>query len=125
MSTFRILYVDDEPDMREIAVLSLRREPSFEVQACASGACALALVESWNPDLVLLDVVMPEMDGPELLSRLRAARGERTPPVVFISARGLTKDADKLKALGAAGVIPKPFNPITLAAQVRHYLPAP
>ncbi len=125
MSTFRILYVDDEPDMREIAVLSLRREPSFEVRACASGDDALTLLESWNPDLVLLDVVMPDMDGPEVLARIRAAHGERTPPVVFVSARGLTRDAEKLRALGAAGIVPKPFNPVTLAATVRRFLPAP
>ena len=124
MSTYRILYVDDEPDMREIAVLSLRREPSFEVRACGSGAEALALLDSWDPDLLMLDVVMPGMDGPELLAQIQGRRADRTPPVLFISARARSQDADKLKSLGATGVIAKPFNPMTLAATVRRYLPA-
>lgn len=125
MSTYRILYVDDEPDMREVAVLSLQREPAFEVRACASGREALDLLDRWEPDLVMVDVVMPGMDGIELFSRLRARPSERPLPVVFISARGLSGDADRLKALGATGVIAKPFNPMTLAATVRRFLPPP
>ena len=73
---------------------------------------------------MMLDVVMPDMDGPELLARIRARPASGALPVVFISARGLTRDADRLKALGATGIIAKPFNPMTLAATVRRFLPA-
>ena len=67
----KILYVDDEPDIREIAVLSLQRDPSFDVRPCGSGREALEAVKEWRPDLVMLDVVMPDMDGPAILARLR------------------------------------------------------
>lgn len=124
MKTYRILCVDDEPMMREIAALSLKRDSSFEVRTCGSGSEALASLDAWWPDLVVLDVVMPVMDGPEFLVRLRERAPERAIPVVFVTARAQPEETERLKALGAVGVIRKPFNPATLASAVRAYLPA-
>ena len=118
----RILYVDDEPDIREIATMALELDPALEVRACASGQEALAVAADWAPDLALLDVMMPDMDGPETLARLRADGMSADVPVVFITARSQERDVERLKALGAAGVIAKPFDPMTLADQLRGFL---
>jgi CheY-like chemotaxis protein len=120
--SFRILYVDDEPDLREIAQMSLELNPSFEVCCCASGAEALREASRWPPDLVLLDVMMPGMDGPQTFARLRQEFGAAL-PIVFITARAGESDTAQLMALGAQGVIAKPFDPMKLAGQVRGHLP--
>jgi two-component system, OmpR family, response regulator len=112
----RILYVDDEEDIREIACLSLSLDPSVEVRACASGAEAVTAALAWQPDLILLDVMMPDMDGPGTLLALRRHPAAAAIPVVFVTARTQARDVEKLRALGAAGVIAKPFDPMTLAA---------
>jgi CheY-like chemotaxis protein len=118
--TIRILYVDDEPDIREVATMSLELDPAFEVLSCPSGVEALGIVLDWQPHLVLLDVMMPGMDGPATLQALRE-RGDMT-PIVFITARSQTAETETLKALGAAGLIAKPFDPMTLAATVRGFV---
>jgi|SRR5690554_473294 len=119
--TWRLLYVDDEADLREVAQMSLELDSDFEVRCCASGAEAVDEVQARRPDLVLLDVMMPAMDGPTTLQRIRELP-EGDMPIVFITARAADGDAVKLMTLGAAGVIPKPFDPMQLAAQVRQYL---
>lgn len=118
----RILYVDDDDDIREIAQLSLEMEREFEVCLCASGEEALEVASRWKPALILLDVMMPQMDGPATLARLRESVDLHATPVVFITARTQTAERETLLALGAAGVIAKPFDPMTLAASVRDYL---
>jgi CheY-like chemotaxis protein len=118
----RILYVDDEPDMRDIVSLSLDREPSFDVRSCGSGREALDIVAEWRPDAILLDVVMPDMDGPTTLARLREIPAGRSVPVVFLTARSHPSEIARLMALGAAGVIAKPFSPLNLASTVKIYL---
>jgi two-component system, OmpR family, response regulator len=120
----RILYVDDEPDIREVAAMSLELDPALEVRSCASGYEALDMAAEWKPALILLDVMMPGMDGPTTFGRLRERPTTAEIPVVFITARAQAREADGFLALGAAGVIPKPFDPLTLAATVRAYLPA-
>lgn len=119
----RILYIDDEDDIREIAELSLELDPDFEVRLCASGQEALAVAPQWKPALILLDVMMPQMDGPATLAALREHDELRFTPVVFITARSQAAERKALLALGAIGLIGKPFNPMTLAATVRDYLP--
>ena len=121
MST-RILYVDDEPDIREIAVLSLQLEPAFDVKSCASGAEALQVAVEWLPDLILLDIMMPGMNGPTMLARLRESATVQHIPVVFVTARAQASESEKFLALGARGVISKPFDPMTLGANVRSFL---
>lgn len=118
----RVLYVDDEPDIREVAEMSLELDPEFEVRTCESGEEALEVVEQWPPDIILLDVMMPRMDGPETLSALRRSPAHAGVPVVFITARTQAMDIRRLLGLGALGVIPKPFDPLQLAAEVRDFL---
>ena len=122
LMSHRILYVDDEPDMRDIVSLSLGRDPSFEVRSCGSGREALEIAADWRPDLILLDVVMPDMDGPATLARLKDIPAMRSVPVVFITARSHPAEVTRLTALGATGVIAKPFSPKTLAPTVKTYL---
>ena len=120
--TTRILYVDDEPDIREVAAMSLELDPEFEVRTAASGIEALPLASEWKPDLILLDVMMPVMDGPTTFARLREQPDTDRIPVVFITARTQAQEVEGFKALGAKGVIAKPFDPMSLAATVRGYL---
>lgn len=118
----KILYVDDESDIREIAVMALEMDPAISVRSCDSGAEALAIAPQWLPDLILLDVMMPGMDGPEALTRLRRETDTAEIPVVFITARSQPEDIARFMGLGAAGVISKPFDPMILAEQARQFL---
>lgn len=119
----RILYVDDEPDIREVAEMALSLDPAFEVQTAASGAEALPMAEQWQPDLILLDVMMPAMDGPTVLARLAEQAATAAIPIVFITARTQAHEVAALRELGALGVLAKPFDPMQLAGQVRAFLP--
>jgi CheY-like chemotaxis protein len=122
MTAFRILHVDDEADMRELVELSLGLDPAFTVRSCASGAEAIAIAAEWKPDLILCDVVMPGMDGPATLARLRETPETADCPVVFMTARAQPDDLARLNLLCAAGVIVKPFDPMMLAECVRREL---
>jgi CheY-like chemotaxis protein len=122
MSTTRILHVDDEPDIREIVDLSLSLSSEFQVRACASGNDALAAAAEWSPELILLDVMMPHMDGPTTLSCLRKDPKTADIPVLFMTARAQPREVEQFIALGAKGVISKPFDPMTLAFTVRNHL---
>ncbi|MCA8927736.1 MAG: response regulator [Alphaproteobacteria bacterium] len=122
MSELRLLYVDDDPDIREVASLSLSLDQDIVVQTCACGADALVVAAEWQPRIILLDVMMPEMDGPRTLSLLRANERTADIPVIFITARAQTHEIGRFLALGAIGVIVKPFDPMTLAAEVRGYI---
>jgi len=124
MASFRVLHVDDEPDIREVVEISLGLDPVFAVRSCASGGDALAATVDWSPDLILLDVMMPDMDGPMTLMRLRERPQTAAIPVIFMTARAQSSELDRFLSLGAAGVIAKPFDPMTLAALVRRYAPA-
>jgi CheY-like chemotaxis protein len=123
MTALRILHVDDEADIREVVEISLGFDPGFVTQSCGSGQEALAVALDWLPDIILLDVMMPMMDGPATLLRLRENARTATIPVVFMTARAQTRELDRFRALGAVGVIPKPFDPMTLAASVRSFIP--
>ena len=122
MTSLRILHIDDEPDIREVVELSLGLDPAFSVRSCASGSDALATVADWTPDMILCDVMMPVMDGPATLLRLRECPQTVNTPVVFMTARAQTRELEHFKSLGAAGVISKPFDPMTLADSVRGHL---
>jgi CheY-like chemotaxis protein len=123
MTEFRILLVDDEPDIREIVDISLGLDPEFTTRACASGADALVMAAEWSPALILLDVMMPYMDGPTTLTNLRKSPRTSHIPVLFLTARMQTGEIEQYILLGARGVLSKPFNAMTLAASVRDYLP--
>jgi CheY-like chemotaxis protein len=126
MTAIRILHVDDEPDIREVVELSLGLDPAFAMRGCGSGKEALAAAAEWQPDMILLDVMMPVMDGPATLVQLRENAATAGIPVIFMTARAQAREVDRFRLLGAVGVIPKPFDPMTLAASVRSYVqPAP
>jgi two-component system OmpR family response regulator len=122
MTAIRLLHVDDEPDIREVVELSLGLDPGFVMRSCGSGKEALAVATEWQPDLILLDVMMPVMDGPATLVRLRENAGTADIPVIFMTARAQAREVDRFRSLGALGIIPKPFDPMTLAASLRSYL---
>jgi CheY-like chemotaxis protein len=122
MSKLRILHVDDEPDIRELVELSLGLDPELSVKNCPSGSAALATAAEWSPDMILMDVMMPVMDGPQTLAHLRKSQSTAHIPVVFMTARAQTRELEHFLSLGATGVIPKPFDPMTLADAVRGYL---
>ena len=116
----RILLVDDEDDIRTIAEMSLGAVGGFEVVTASSGAAALEIAGRERFDGVLLDVMMPELDGPSTLARLRETGVDV--PVVFLTAKVQASDREALEAAGAAGVIAKPFDPMELPDQVRAIL---
>jgi CheY-like chemotaxis protein/HPt (histidine-containing phosphotransfer) domain-containing protein len=124
MTTIRILHVDDEADIREVVQLSLSLDPDFMVRSCSSGKDALAVAAEWQPDFILLDVMMPVMDGPATLVQLRESARTVSIPVIFMTARAQAREVDRFRSLGAVGVIPKPFEAMTLAASVRSYVQA-
>lgn len=115
----RILVVEDDPDIRTVVQLSLATVGGFTVDLCISGEEALARAEAFAPDLILLDVMMPGMDGPTTLKALRDKPGLDAVPVCFMTAKVQTPEVARYRALGAADVVPKPFDPMTLPDQLR------
>ena len=113
----RLLVVEDDADIRHLLQLCLAEVGGYEVDLCASGLEALQHVPSSAPDLILMDVMMPGMDGPATLTALRAAGC--TTPVVFLTAKAQATEQAALMATGALGVITKPFDPMGLADEVR------
>lgn len=118
----RILYVDDEADLREIAVMSLELDPEFEVRTAASGEEAVEVARQWRPAIILLDVMMPGMDGPATLQALKADPDTMNIPAAFITAKTHPRHVTDLKALGVRAVLAKPFDPMSLAGTVRTLL---
>jgi CheY-like chemotaxis protein len=120
VSLHRILYAEDEPLIQAVAKLALEKVGGFEVLICSSGTEALEKVAAFAPDLILLDVVMPGLDGPATLQRLRRDPATAAIPVVFLTANAQPAEVAHYTSLGAMDVVAKPFNPMTLAAQIRH-----
>ena len=121
----RVLHVDDDPDIREVTAFSLELDPDLELMSASSGAEALAILQGgFQPDVVLLDVMMPGMDGPQTLARLRDIEGVKDTPVIFMTARGQARERSRYLSLGAQGVILKPFDPVSLASDLRDLLAA-
>jgi len=114
----RILYVDDEPDIREVAKIALELMGGFTVHACESGETALAEAPNFRPDLVLLDVMMPRMDGPQTFAALRQIDTLSDVPIVFFTAKAQRTEVQALLELGALDVLAKPFDPMTVAQTV-------
>jgi CheY-like chemotaxis protein len=115
----KVLLVEDDDDIRTIARMSLEMVGGLEVCACASGADALAAVAAFAPQLILLDVMMPGMNGPETLQRLRAQAGLGDVPVVFLTAKAQRDEVEALRRLGVLEILAKPFDPMTLADTVK------
>jgi CheY-like chemotaxis protein len=122
MSLHKVLLCDDEPDIRRIAEITLTRVGKLAVTLASSGAEALERAGRERPDVILLDVMMPDLDGPSTFQRLRSDPTTATIPVIFMTAKAQMHEVAAFRALGAAGVIPKPFDPMTLPAEVRRIL---
>lgn len=114
----RILYVEDEPDIQAVAKIALEVVGGFQVMICSSGADALEKVSGFAPDLILLDVMMPSMDGPTTLKHFRANPDTVSIPVIFLTAKVQPSEVTQFQSLGALDVIAKPFDPMTLSEQV-------
>jgi len=115
----RILYVEDQPDIRLVAKMALEAVGGFTVIACASGPEALSCAPGAMADLLLLDVMMPGMDGPGLLKSLREMPATANTPVIFMTAKVQASEVAHYMGLGALEVIAKPFDPMELSAQIR------
>jgi two-component system, OmpR family, response regulator len=114
----RILYVEDEPDIRFLVQMALQAVGGFTVIACVSGQEALDAAPEARADLLLLDVMMPGMDGPSTLKALREIPATANTPVIFMTAKVQAAEVKLYKELGALEVIPKPFDPMELSAQI-------
>ena len=121
----KVLIVDDDADIRLIAALSLRRVGGMEVVEADGGLEALRVARAEKPDVILLDMMMPSMDGSETLAALRADPATALMPVIFLTAKAAGEEVERTTSLGAAGVLSKPFDPRTLADDVRALLTPP
>ena len=118
----KVLIIDDEDDIRRIARLSLAGVGGLEVVEAGSGADGIRKAAAEKPDAVLLDMMMPVMDGPATLVALRGDPRTAAIPVVFLTAKALSAEVERLKALGARGVLTKPFDPMRLSSELRALL---
>lgn len=114
----KVLVVDDEEDVRFVARISLERVGGMTVVQASSGEEGIARARSEQPDFILLDMMMPGMDGAATFRQLRASEETASIPVVFLTAMAVASEVQRMKELGAKGVVLKPFNPLTLAAEV-------
>jgi CheY-like chemotaxis protein len=124
-TTVRILHVVDESDTKEVVERALRLDSEFATRSVGAGKGAVVVAAEWQPDIILFDVMMRAMDGPATLAHLRADKQTSDIPVIFMTARAQVREIEMLNAPDATGVIVKPFDPMTLAAVVRTYLPKP
>lgn len=114
----RILFVEDDPDIQVIAQMALEELGGFEVEVCSSGEEAIAKAPAFEPDMILLDVMMPGMDGPDTLKKLRSIPPLATIPAVFMTAKVQTHEVEQYKSMGVVDVIAKPFDPMTLSSTI-------
>jgi CheY-like chemotaxis protein len=115
----KILYAEDEADIREIAMLAIETLGGFEIVSCYCGAEVIDLARQFQPQLILLDVMMPIMDGPTTLLALKQDPHLNQIPVIFLTAKIMNDEVSRFKEMGAIDVIAKPFDPITLSAQIQ------
>ena len=118
-SLSRVMYVEDEPDIRAIAKLALEAVGGFTVELCSSGQEALERAPTFKPDLILLDVMMPGMDGPTTMEALRKQSDTASLPIAFMTAKVQSTEVQRYTDMGAIGVIAKPFDPMQLANTVK------
>lgn len=122
MSTKRVLIIDDEDDIREVAQTSLEMMGGWEVLTAGSSTEGLVKAEVEQPDAVLLDVMLPDMDGPATFHKLQENPATKQIPVILLTAKVQAADQRRLSNLGVAAILTKPFDPISLADQVAKVL---
>ena len=118
MSQRHILLIDDEDDIREVATISLQAIGDWRVSSATGGSEGIAMARAERPNVVLLDVMMPDIDGPATLQRLQADPQTRGIPVIFLTAKAQSADRRRFARLGVGGVLIKPFDPLTLSDQI-------
>jgi CheY-like chemotaxis protein len=118
----RVLLVDDDQEILFIAKMALESLAGYSVCTCSSGPEAVERAPTFSPDLLLLDIMMPEMTGPETLAALRGIPALAETPAIFLTALGSAGEGAAPRSLGVAGVIMKPFDPLTLADRIREHL---
>ena len=115
----KILCVEDERDIQAVAKVALEAVGKFTVQMCGSGQEALDELGTFGPDLILLDVMMPGMDGPTTFKSIREMSEFEAVPIIFMTAKVMESDQNLYRSLGAAGIIAKPFDPMMLSTHIR------
>jgi len=120
--TKRILLIDDDPDIRLVAQLVLRKVGGWDILLAASGAEGAAIARVEQPDAILLDISMPEMDGFSVFNQLQADSVTQSIPVILLTAKVLPSDRRRFAEMGVAGMISKPFDPATICLQVSSFL---
>ena len=118
----RVLLIDDEEDVRTLASFCLELDSNWEILTAASGREGLEIAKAEQPDAILLDAMMPELDGLQTITQLKANPQTRNIPVVFVTAKAQASDRRRFYAAGAKGVINKPFDALTLVSQVSGFL---
>ncbi len=113
-----VLYIEDDPDIREVAAMALELIGGLDVRAYATGLLARRADDAFSPDLLLLDVMMPGLDGPSTLAELRLDPRFARTPAIFFTAKANPAEIKRLVDLGAIGVVAKPFDPATLADDI-------
>jgi two-component system, OmpR family, response regulator len=114
----KILYAEDEPDVQTVVELTIQTMSNYSIKVCDNGKRLLECVQDYNPDLILLDVMMPEMDGPTTLKNLQENIKTKDIPVVFMTAKAQVHEIETFKESGVLGIITKPFDPINLCSEI-------
>ncbi len=118
----QLLVIDDEDDIREVAKLSLQLTEGWEVFTANGGLAGVTLAGSMTPDAILLDVMMPDTDGPSTFGLLQQGTATKSIPVIFLTAKVQSSDRERFMRLGVRGIIAKPFDPLKLGQQIREVL---
>ncbi len=118
----RLLVIDDEMDIRDVVCLALEEFGGWQARGAASGQEGLAAAQTQPWDAILLDVSMPDLDGISVFERLQANAYTRAIPVIFLTAKARQSDRDRFTALGIAGIIAKPFNPVLVWQEIANLL---
>ncbi|MEM7590024.1 MAG: response regulator [Cyanobacteria bacterium P01_A01_bin.83] len=122
MSAKRILFIDDEDDIKTLAQFCLESEAGWEMISASGGIEGMAIAEAQQPDAILLDAMMPEIDGLQTLAKLQINPKTQHIPTIFITAKAQASDRRRFYSAGAKGVINKPFDSLTLASQISGFL---
>lgn len=118
----KVLIIEDDEDVRCVANLSLSLIGGLQVVEAESGAQGIEMAAQEKPDAILLDLIMPEMDGSQTIAALKTNPDTAKIPVVFLTTRTLSEDSERMRNLGAAGILHKPFDPMTLASQLQEII---
>lgn len=122
MAVKRVLFIDDEEDIKTLASFCLKSEAGWQMLSAANGKEGIAMAQKEQPDAILLDAMMPELDGLQTIAQLQVNPTTQQIPVIFITAKAQASDRRRFYAAGAKGVINKPFDAITLASQISGFL---